>query len=94
MLSLVSHQFLCASRNLTDKRYLQCQAVGCKIQPKARQDFLLTESASHHLKKNHAEKNLEGFPSFAASAEKILHVSHHFPHSGEVSGQILQDVEF
>ena len=30
MLSLVSHQFLCASRNLTDKCYLQCQAVGCK----------------------------------------------------------------
>ena len=35
-----------------------------------------------------------GPPSFAASAEKILHFSHHFSHSGEVSGQILQDVEF
>ena len=30
MLSLLLHQFLCASRNLTDKRYLQCQPVGCK----------------------------------------------------------------
>ena len=30
MLSLEYHQFLCASRNLTDKCYLQCQVTGCK----------------------------------------------------------------
>ena len=30
MLSLKGHQFLCAARNLTHKRYLQCQVTGCK----------------------------------------------------------------
>jgi len=35
-----------------------------------------------------------GPPSFAASAEKICHFSHHFFHFGEVLGQILRYLEF
>ena len=95
MLSLGWHQFLCASRNLTDKCYLQCQAVGCKNPAEGPPRIFVDRECFAPFTTEFSWRKMPGGPpSFAASAEKILHFSHHFSHSAEVSGQILSCLKF